>query len=98
LNGIIDEESIVTTSLDMKAPAAVIDDVGSPTDSKANRRMSRRLSARQFYEASLNIHDLELEIKEADDWEMVLVAGEHEESTDGTLRQQDIVFNGHSDG
>ncbi len=74
---------------------------------KNNRRASqgRRLSARDFYEKSVEVGDLETQLQELDPWEMVLVAGEHEEKTDSNgkvstkeLRLQDVVLNGHADG
>jgi hypothetical protein len=95
----VEEDSTVSTALMQKAPSLQIEDmVSSPDQSAKNRRMSRRLSARQFYENHLTINELEAQIQDTGDWEMVLINGEHEEHTEGILRQQDIVVNGHADG
>lgn len=106
-----DEDNVVSTASLQKAPA--LQDViesneggdsedGSGKDfAKLNRRASqgRRLSARDFFEKNVGFGDLETQLNELDPWEMVLVAGEHEEkSVDKDLRLQDIIFNGHADG
>lgn len=100
LTSAFDQEQVVSTALTQKAPAAsTIDDVFAVPEEKPNKsRMSRRISARQFYETQVSLNELEASLKDVDSWEMVLVNGEHEENTEGVLRQQDVVFNGHADG
>lgn len=106
LNSAVDSsEQTVSTALTQKAPTAtpVVDDVFAATEGTSEKnhnksRMSRRISARQFYETQMSLNELEASLKDADTWEMVLVNGEHEENTEGVLRQQDVVFNGHADG
>lgn len=111
------EDNVVSTASLQKVPAlqdAISNNEGDDEDTsslrdnmKNNRRASqgRRLSARDFFEKSVGVGDLETQLNEVDPWEMVLVAGEHEEKTDSSgkvvandLRSQDIIFNGHADG
>ncbi len=47
-----------------------------------------------------NIGEMEAQLSAMEDWEMVLVNGEHNEVFDrtGTIRKQDVVVMGQKDG
>ena len=100
--GIVADDTVVSTALTQRAPSmqSILDDnVTEVRQQQAHQ--SRRLSARDFFDKQISVGDMELQLAEEEVWEMVLVNGEHEESqsnTGSTLRQQDIVFNGHEDG
>ena len=66
-------------------------------DQDVNRTASKRLSYRALLE---NIGDMEAQMSSLDDWELVMVNGEHNEvvERDGSFRKQDVVFVGQKDG
>ena len=81
-----------------------LDALSAVNGGEADRRVSRRLSTRDF----LHVNDLELQLSDAEKWEMVLASGLHQEiqakskfegvSVATDHRLQDIVVKGHADG
>lgn len=79
-----------------------LDTLHGPTESE--RRVSRRISTRDF----LHVNDLELQLSDAEKWEMVLASGLHQEEQQKSKfegvsvatdhRLQDIIVKGHADG
>lgn len=100
------EHQIVSTATGSSAATALTSTVmSSPkasssnpaSDSETSRTPGKRLSYRAFLE---NITDMEAQLSALDDWEMVMVHGEHNEVMDrsGSARKQDVVFVGQKDG
>ncbi len=85
-------------SVSVPAPLSSAVDDAEPAAAAASfstKSPSRRLSTREFMTANNLISDLELQLGDADRWEMVLASGVHEHSS---RRLQDVVVKGHADG
>lgn len=62
---------------------------------KTNQKASRRLSTRDFFD----LKSLGNAVSAADDWEMVLAVGEHQEyGRKSDNRIQDIIIKGYQNG
>lgn len=94
------DDQVVSTASVGNAPALNAGSMKDSTDNTSGggaRRASRRLSYRAFLDS---IGEMEAQASSLNDWEMVLVNGEHDETHDrGTsMRKQDVVFLGQKDG
>lgn len=88
--------SFSTSASDNSKSAATNTGDASERDHRA-RSSSKRLSYRAFLD---NIGEMDAHLSALDDWEMVMVNGEHNEVVDraGSIRKQDLVLIGQKDG
>lgn len=88
--------SFSTSASDNSKSAATNTGDTSERDHRA-RSPSKRLSYRAFLD---NVGEMDAHLSASDDWEMVMVNGEHNEVVDraGSIRKQDLVLIGQKDG